>query len=222
MAVSLLILGLLLALTGCGLAKPPANVPFSENGSPQYLVSVSTGETVGSGILYQADEACLYVLTAAHVLSKMTAGQEVSICFFDGWEVSCANIFFSGTSDLAMLEISAVEIPDEHRELYACAARDKESFDRLRPGDGCTALGLTNEKNCVRNEGNLLEPWIYMEDYGQYMLWADVSIQPGMSGGGLLDEKGRLIGILSGGSEDGELAAVPLSLIRHFMADMCK
>jgi S1-C subfamily serine protease len=59
-----------------------------------------------------------------------------------------------------------------------------------------------------------------MEDYGQYMIWADAEVRPGMSGGGLLDQEGRLIGILSGGSQDGELAAVPLSLILQFMEDM--
>jgi S1-C subfamily serine protease len=52
-----------------------------------------------------------------------------------------------------------------------------------------------------------------MEDYGQYMIWADVQIHAGMSGGGLFDSEGYLVGILSGGSDDGQTAAVPYSLI---------
>ena len=34
-----------------------------------------------------------------------------------------------------------------------------------------------------------------------------------MSGGGLFDRQGHFLGIISGGSEDGELAVVPLSLM---------
>lgn len=219
MAVSVLIICLFLSLTGCGHAE---DTYFSspDSASFTYLVSVAAKETGGSGILYQADESCLYVLTAGHVLSGLEAGEEAVICFFDGWEVSCGNICFSETSDLAMVRIPAEKIPEEHRVLYQCAEWDKESFDRLQSGDGCTAAGFTKEKECVQYEGNILDAWIYMEDYGQYMIWANVGIQPGMSGGGLLDDKGQLVGILSGGSDDGELAAVPLILILQFMTDM--
>ncbi len=175
---------------------------------------------MGSAILFQQDESLLYVLTASHVVSEMALDEKVTLRFFDGWEISCSDISFSEASDLAMIQIPAKEIPAEHRKLYQCIQWDKESFDQLQRGDKCIAIGQSQANGYIQHEGNILESWIYMEDYGQYMLWADVAVEPGMSGGGLLDEKGQLIGILSGGSEDGELAAVPLSLVLQFTIDL--
>ena len=45
------------------------------------------------------------------------------------------------------------------------------------------------------------------------MMWVRAEGKPGMSGGGLFDRQGRLLGILSGENGQGEVAAVPLSLI---------
>ena len=62
-------------------------------------------------------------------------------------------------------------------------------------------------------EGVLLDHWIYVEDYGCHMMWVRAEGKPGMSGGGLFDRQGLLLGILSGENGQGEVAAVPLSLI---------
>lgn len=212
---AVLLFALLLCLTGCGSAGQPET-----DEAPAYLVAVTAGETSGSGILYQQDDAYLYVLTAAHVVSCMNPGTGAVLRFFDGQELSCGDIRISEVSDLALIRIPADRISETQRNACLCVPSDKESFDRLQTGDGCTAIGLHAESGALRHEGHILEPWIYMEDYGQYMIWADAEVRPGMSGGGLLDQEGRLIGILSGGSQDGELAAVPLSLILQFMEDM--
>ena len=44
------------------------------------------------------------------------------------------------------------------------------------------------------------------------MILAKVNGKPGMSGGGLFDKEGNLLGIISGGNDDGELAVIPMSL----------
>ena len=211
---AILLFLLLLSLTGCGHEEPTG-----ESVPPAYLVSVTAGETSGSGILYEKDENGLYVLTAAHVVSGIGSGGQAALRFSDGWETSSGTVTSSQTADIALIRIPLEEIPAGRKALYQCVESDKESFDGLRTGDNCAAVGLTGEDGYLRYEGSILEPWIYMEDYGQYMIWAEAGIQPGMSGGGLLDGNGRLIGILSGGSEVGELAAVPLSLIWQFMLD---
>lgn len=208
-----ILIGLLLfALGGCG-----SDRYAEENEVPAYLVSVSAGEARGSGVLYREDGEYLYVLTAAHVAAGLGDSGQAAVRFFDGWEIACEDVTASGTADLALIRIPREQIPGRQRDSYRCVESDKESFDNLRAGDGCTAVGLAT--GLARHEGSILDTWIYMEDYGQYMIWADATVESGMSGGALLDGEGRLIGILSGGSEDGELAAVPLSLVLQFMLE---
>ena len=204
---------LLLVLSGCG-----SDRYAGADGTPAYLVHVSTEAARGSGVLYQADDAYLYVLTAAHVAGTENSGQ-ATVRFFDGWEIACEDVAVSRTADIALIRIPKEQIPGRQQATYQCVAWDNESFDGLQAGEICAAVGLESETGLVRHEGNILDTWIYMEDYGQYMIWADATVEPGMSGGALLDEEGRLVGILSGGSEDGELAAVPLSLVWQFMLE---
>lgn len=49
---AVLLFALLLCLTGCGSAGQPET-----DEAPAYLVAVTAGETSGSGILYQQDDA---------------------------------------------------------------------------------------------------------------------------------------------------------------------
>ena len=143
-------------------------------------------------------------------------GDPVTVRFCDGWEVICTDIVVSGKADLALIRIPVSGISAKRQELYRCVIRDKERFDALEAGDGCAAVGIGADGELIRYDGDILEPWIYMEDYGQYMIWAQAEIRPGMSGGALFDDGGYFIGILSGGNGDGELSAVPLSLIIQF------
>lgn len=220
----------LILLSGCEAGNAGEDVPA-------YLVAVSAQGTWGSGIVYSVDGETLNVLTAAHVVKGAqpiedegnggfgsdcvdggSAGQ-VTVRFCDGCEIVCADVVVSDAADVAMVRIPVSEISEKRQRQYQCVKTDKESFDKLQAGDGCAAVGIGAGAETVRCEGSILDSWIYMEDYGQYMIWAQAGIQSGMSGGGLFDSQGCFIGLLSGGSGDGELAAVPLGLILQFDMD---
>lgn len=228
----ILIVALLLLLLSSGCAGSGEE---EKEECPAYLVSITAGNMTGSGIVYSMEEGWVIVLTAAHVVKDMPTarpagadttewgpaaeadpGAQISFC--DGTKVFCREIIVSELADLALLRIPITRLKEDQRESCQCVSVDKECFDALRAEDVCRAVGFGPEEKVLQYEGTILDPWIYMEDYGQYMIWAGVEIRPGMSGGGLFDENGYLIGILSGGSEDGELAAVPYSLILQFMA----
>ena len=74
-------------------------------------------------------------------------------------------------------------------------------------------MGCAEEVAGNAYEGTLTDSWIYIEDYGQYMMLGRTYAESGMSGGGVFDRYGRFIGILSGADERGNLAIVPLSII---------
>ena len=175
------------------------------------MVQLTAGGFMGSGVIYLADENCLVIVTARHVLES--AAEAVQITFADGWETETVDFSLSWLADLAILKVPLREIPAQRLEKYMTANVDKVSCDSLQAGDGCIVMGSRSGVAEDAYEGTVLDAWIYMEDYGQYMIWVKAAGKPGMSGGGLFDRRGHLLGILSGRSEDGEWAVVPLALL---------
>lgn len=175
------------------------------------MVQLQAGSLLGSGVICGVEEDKLLILTAAHVLEK--AEGFVIVTFADGQSVSTGDLECFEAGDFAVVRVPGGDIPEDSLEKCLCANVDKESFDAATAGTGCIVMGSRTGVAEEAYEGIILDHWIYMEDYGQYMMWVKAEGKPGMSGGGLFDRKGHFLGILSGGNEDGELAVVPLSLI---------
>ena len=175
------------------------------------MVRIEADGLLGSGVIYQEREGKLLILTAAHLLENAT--EDALLTFADGWQTVSGDYECFELADLAVVRLEVDSIPAEHRANYLCANVDKDAFDAVRAGDGCIAMGCRSGVAAEAYEGNILEPWIFMEDYGQYMIWARAEGMPGLSCGGLFDSQGHFLGILSGTDGEGELAVVPLSLI---------
>ncbi len=175
------------------------------------MVKIVAQELSGSGVIYRICEDKLVVVTAGHILEQ--ARGEVWLTFFDDFVVESLEYVVSGNADLAFVKVEIEEIPQEHLQKYYCVNTDKESFDALKGGDGIIAMGSKSEAAGDAYEGRLVESWIYVEDFAQYMMLARVEVYPGMSGGGLFDMQGHFLGILCGTDEDGETAVVPLNVL---------
>ncbi len=93
-------------------------------------------------------------------------------------------------------------------------------------GDRILVTGKEWDGTVSASWGVLEEPWIYAEDFDQHMMLVRGTAGHGMSGGGVFDEAGNLIGILCGksmaenaaegesaGSIGEELAVLPLGVI---------
>lgn len=174
------------------------------------LVWVEAGDYCGSGYIWSM-EGDLLIVTAAHVLEDVSKGVKVRL--WDGYEVSVNEHFISTTSDLAFLKIDGERIPLLRKERYATAPLEKVALDKAQEGDRLYVMGYTGSDTVCINEGTLINKWIYVEDFEQYMILAQIDIAHGMSGGALLDAEGYCIGIISGKSEDGEMVAVPYHVI---------
>ncbi len=179
------------------------------------VVEVRAGGVVGSAVLWEVsdDGDGIVLLTAGHVVDELRGEELPAVVFPDGEEYICERYERPEGIDVALLFLLEAELAKKLTQEDCFVRVDRERFDSLRDGDGCMAVGSGDSEGAAVCTGEILDNWIYMEDYGQYMIWADVEIRPGMSGGGLFDGEGFFLGILSGGSEDGQLAAVPLSLI---------
>lgn len=183
---------------------------LQRNGSGM-MVQLQAGNLLGSGVICGAEENKLLILTAAHVLEE--AEDLVLVNFADGASVPADDFECFESGDFAVVRVSENDVPEDTLEQCLCANIDKESFDAATAGTGCIVMGSRTGVAAEAYEGVILDHWIYMEDYGQYMIWARAEGMQGMSGGGLFDRQGHFLGILSGANEDGELAVVPLSLI---------
>lgn len=171
----------------------------------------------GSGVIFEKSENMLWIVTAGHVLEKADAENPVYVDFSsvrDSGETvtaQCTGYAVLTDADLAFLCLGQ-EIPEEVWHELRAVEKDKESYDALQTSDQVHVSGY-REGSLLICEGTLEEFWIYVEDFEQYMMLAKCEIYPGMSGGGLYDGAGHLIGIVCGNNDQGEVAAVPLHVV---------
>lgn len=207
-------------------------------GKPAEQVLYATG----SGVVYALYEEQLWIVTAGHVLENVKdaavwidfagtadgratdeSGEDTQSAVGDGTGaaalVQCDAYELTEDADLAFLCISLESIPGGIRDRLILPGTDKEHYDALGESDAVRVRGF-GENGLVSYDGILTDFWIYVEDFSQYMMVADCAIEPGMSGGGLFDDEGNLIGIACGGNASGELAAVPLHVVQARFADV--
>ena len=187
-------------LSGCG----------SDSGevlSP--IVQIKAGEITGSGVVYKNNEENMIIVTAAHVLHA--SKDSVEVLFEDGSVVESNDYVISNTSDIAFVIVGGEIIEGKN---YSAVKMDKEAFDVLVGGENLGLQGINGKGEKEEISGTLIYPWIFSEDFNQYMMLIRGEILPGMSGGAVFDEAGCFIGILCGTNEEvREVAAVPLSII---------
>ncbi len=208
-AVVLLTVALMgvLYLTGCG---------GRETEPHDSLVRVTAGDLSGSGVIYELDENRVIVVTAAHVLEHAENAGGVEVFFGEQDGTESFTYVKSEHADIALIEVPVGGLSQE--QLAACAPVkvDKKVFDGMQPGDAVTLSGADSEAPW---EGVVLEPWIYVEDFAQYMMLVQGQADAGMSGGGVFDETGCFLGIICGVSDSGEVAVLPLSIIAAVYAE---
>lgn len=179
------------------------------------MAQLSAGQYMGSGVICGEEEDCLVIVTAAHVLTDAADG--VQVTFVDGWAVDTKDFIISEQADIAVVRVPLEEITEDRLGKYMAANLDKSSYEQLQAQDPCIVMGCKSGVAEEAYEGIVLDPWIYMEDYGQHMIWVSAYGKSGMSGGGLFDRRGHLLGILSGRSDDDEWAVVPLALVLQML-----
>lgn len=175
-------------------------------------VQIASNGMFGRGVIYKSRKTGLLIVTAAHILEQGQGEASVTITFYDGQTAKGAESRLYTDADLAFIRVPREALTEKQLKEYTAATVDKESFDSLKPGDGLFVGDPGNVSEKIL-EGVLSEPWIYLEDFSQYMMTARIQAEPGMSGAGVLDEEGHFVGILCGVSKEGEAAVLPFSII---------
>lgn len=165
-----------------------------------------------NAVVFAVTEEEVWFVTAGHVFDHADENAQVSVELENGEAYSCTDWTVAEEADLAFLRI------DQKLPIQPAKRPEKASYDAMQTGDFVQAICMLNGQRTVYG-GTLSEPWIYSEDFAQYMMTAVCEVHAGMSGCGLYDADGSLIGIVCGGDDSGTIAAVPLHLVEAVFAN---
>ncbi len=182
--------------------------PFDQYGQPR--------SGTGSGVIYTADG---YILTNNHVVEF---ADEFEVTLHDNREFKARLVGRDETTDMAVIKIDATNLP----------AFELANSDDVKVGEWVLAVGnpfdLTSTVTAgivsakgrnigiIKNRGAI-----------ESFIQTDAAVNPGNSGGALVDVSGRLIGINSAiatpnGVFAGYSFAIPINMARKIADDLIK
>jgi serine protease Do len=181
---------------GGQLPQPRGQGQRRGRGAPQLGQEIQRG--IGSGFIFSADG---YVLTNAHVVD---GADEVYVTLTDKREFKAKVLGADARSDVAVLKIDGAHLP-------ALAIGDS---NKIRVGEWVIAIGSPFNLESTVTSGIISAK---SRDTGDYLplIQSDVAVNPGNSGGPLINMRGEVIGInsqiatLSGGY-NGVSFAIPI------------
>ncbi len=165
----------------------------------------------GSGIIYRITEDEIIVATNRHVLQYWDEDSYVTFC--NGAVGNGRRTVLSESADVGFISIYTAFLTDGERKDLKAADRIKES-----PAEGMKIYMIDMASdlwNPVVYEGEVLSSQRYLEDFGMEMLYGEAASKAGMSGTGVFDSGGRLLGMLAGGTDANEIAAVPAAVLEE-------
>jgi S1-C subfamily serine protease len=197
--------------SSCNLTRKSAKYFFGENMGPSPPSVVRRGHYgSGAGLIYSSDG---YILTAAHVVR---VADEIIVHLADKRSFPAKLVGEDALSDLAVLKIESTDLP---------AMRFGDS-DKVRAGDWAIAIGSPMKFFNSISFGivsalnrNVGEPLFNVD-----MIQTDAAINPGSSGGPLLNMRGEVIGINSIIRWDAQNIgfAIPSNLARSIASELLK
>ncbi len=148
------------------------------------VVFISNGRGFGSGFF--VDEHGL-ILTNAHVVGRAS---RVTVVLRDGRRFE-ANVVKRAANDV---DLALVRVPQDHTVPLALA-----SVDRVRVGSWAAAVGHGEGGIWTFNTGIISN--IYPSGAQRPVIQTQIPLNPGASGGPVVDLQGRVVGIVTAGIE---------------------
>jgi serine protease Do len=183
-------------------------------GSPYRNAPPNQATASGSGVIISEDG---YIVTNNHVIQN---AEKVEVVLNDKREYQATVVGRDPSTDLALLKVEAKNLPFVY---YG-------NSDEVKVGEWALAVGnpfsltSTVTAGIISAKGrniNILNEKFAIESFIQ----TDAAVNPGNSGGALVNAKGELIGINSAiasntGSYSGYSFAIPVNIVRKVVADL--
>ncbi len=195
------------------------------------LIQIQADTGSGSGVLWEKQEDVWSFVTAAHVVEEAT---NTEIYLVEEDVNYSAKAFIVDGLDLAFVQIDTTdmeeqvvvnyevcisntlseEVEDSVSATQSILNGEKANYSNIvEAGMIISVEGYTAAGEIKSYSGTVLDAWIYVEDFENYMMVCQAEAEPGMSGGGVFHENGELLGIVCGENEAGQLAVLPTSVI---------
>lgn len=164
----------------------------------------------GSILLIKGEE--IIIATNKHVVQYFDDNSYIT--FFNGESCSGSVLGSSETADVGFISVSASELLKETESRLKAVSTQTKAYEELKENSCFFMIDLaSNPAGPVIYKGAVVDKEKYLPDYGMEMLYGDGMAVPGMSGSGIFDYYGNFIGILSGATEQYELAGIPLETV---------
>ncbi|WP_160559915.1 serine protease family protein [Parablautia muri] len=175
----------------------------------------------GSGSIYKMTENEIILVTNRHVLQYWN--EDSYVTFFNGRVSEGMALGVSDEADVGFVSISVEEFTYEELLFFR-----EIRMEQQRIGNGAKDLeivipeagrkffmvDMASEWNApVMRQGEVVGAILFLEDFQAEMLYGKGDAIPGMSGCGVFDGHGYYLGMLSGGTLQSEIAAVPAQTI---------
>lgn len=168
----------------------------------------------GSGVIYTSDG---YIVTNNHVVEF---AEKIEVTLFDNRKFSAQVIGTNKKTDLAILKIEATNLP----------TLELADSDKVQVGEWTLAVGnpfdltSTVTAGIVSAKGRSLR-LLKDRDAIESFIQTDAAVNPGNSGGALVDANGRLLGINTAiasqtGVFQGYSFAIPINLVKRIADDI--
>ena len=190
-AISIAALLLLITCTSC---SGESNDDFDSvfNQALKSSVTIDSGRLSGSGNIWKIGKKTITVITASHVIDDK---EDITVYFWNGAHAT-AQIFTNNVeSDYCLLTVKV----DDTKKI---------DIEEVKPGKNLPKSGenifMVIPDYNTASAGLVASPETFSEDFNQDVIYCYLDVNEGMSGGGLFDYKGRYLGLLLGGSDEGE------------------
>jgi len=151
------------------------------------IVKVAVGDSAGSGIIWRLTEDEVVIASAKHLLMQDV---EAEVTFYNEETATAQVIGLSAQYDIGFLKVTS-----ECEAQLAEALQPLELSLQERTQSGTQVIQAAHGESY---EGEVLD-YLYIPEFGTEVLRTQCYSRAGMSGGGVFDTEGWLLGMIVGG-----------------------
>ncbi len=174
------------------------------------IVQIVCSLQSGSGFLIEMTPQYLYFATCAHVIGTE---ESIQIVLWNKESVQGQVFAHSEGFDLAVVAVDASRVSFETKRQLRKVRMEESAWQRLSENDSVFIQASSQSAAGDFYNGEVLYKEVYVPEFDCYMICCRTVALQGMSGGGIFDSSGCLIGMINGGTGNREIVGLSLPVI---------